>query len=444
MVRSTGAGSDSAQLVTVTFLFTDIEGSTRLLAGVGDEYVDMLETHRRLLRAGFARNGGWEVDTQGDSFFVSFASPSRAVAAAVEGQVALARHPWSEGRRVRVRMGIHTGEALLVEGDYVGLEVHRAARIAAAAHGDQVLVSDTTAVFLRSTSLASVRLRDLGEFELKDLAYRQRLFQLDIPGLPDQFPPPRARRVTGNLPPAQDQFVGRDGDRERLRTEIVGRHVTTLVGAGGVGKTRLAIETAREVVAEFEDGVWLVELAPSRDGDAIAQLVASAMSVRAQEGMSTIEAIIDWVRDRRMVLILDNCEHVIDAAAELVEAITTTCPQVRVLATSRQPLSLPGEAVQIVAPLDPEREGSELFRRRAATVDHDAGLDHADTIRRIVTRLDGIPLAIELAAARARTLGSTGSSNGSRTDSVSSAGTVAGRWPDIRRSRQPSTGPIIC
>ena len=402
-----GAGSDSSQLVTVTFLFTDIEGSTRLLARVGDDYAELLETHRRLLRVGFALHDGVEVDTQGDSFFVSFATPSQAVAAAVAGQVGVASHPWPDGRPVRVRMGLHTGEASLVDGDYVGMEVHRAARIAAAAHGGQVLVSDTTAAFLRFASPATVGLRDLGEFELKDLPYRQRLFQLDVAGLPREFPPPRARRITGNLPSTRDEFVGRDDARGGLRARVIAGHVTTLVGFGGVGKTRLAVETARELAAEFDDGVWFVDLAWAGDVGAVAQLVATVLSIRAQEGMSTAEAVIDWLRERRMLLILDNCEHVVDAAAELVAAITTDCPEVRVLATSRQRLGLPGEAVESVAPLAPECGGSELFLLRAAAGDRGAGMVDRDpeTIRRIVTRLEGNPLAIELAAARARTLG---------------------------------------
>jgi class 3 adenylate cyclase len=245
---------------TVTLLFTDIEGSTRLLRQLGDRYAGTLEQHRRLLRAAFARQGGREVDTQGDAFFVAFGRAADAVAAAVEAQRALAAHPWPDGSAVRVRMGLHTGEPTLAGSGYIGLDVHRAARLSAAGHGGQVLLSQTTRDLVEHELPAGVELRDLGEHRLRDLPHPERVFQLTIAGLPAEFPPLRTLAAgPNNLPTQLTSFIGREREMAEVKRLLAATRLLTLTGAGGAGKTRLALQVAADLLQAYRDGVWLVE-----------------------------------------------------------------------------------------------------------------------------------------------------------------------------------------
>jgi predicted ATPase/class 3 adenylate cyclase len=357
---------------TVTFLFTDIEGSTRLLHELGaDAYASALAEHRRVLREAFERNGGVEVDTQGDAFFVAFPTAPAAIEAAREAQERLS---------LPVRMGLHTGTPLLTEEGYVGPDVHRAARIAAAGHGRQVLVSTPTAALVGRDDL-----RDLGEHRLKDLSAPERIYQLGD----DDFPPLRTLYRT-NLPIPATPFLGREHESAEVRL-LLGRddvRLLTLTGAGGSGKTRLALHTAGEVAEEYPDGVWWVPLAPLTDPADVGPAAARALG-----GGGTLPELVDG---RRLLLLLDNFEHVVEAAPE-VAAVLTGCPHADVLVTSRERLRVQREQVYPVPVLE-RREARRLFvtRARAARPDFepDAQLDE------LCARLDDLPLAIELAAAR--------------------------------------------
>jgi predicted ATPase len=366
---------------TVTFLFTDIEGSTKLLHELGDGYADALAEHRRALREAFTRHSGVEVDTQGDAFFVAFARAKDALAAAVEGQRALAHGP------IRVRMGLHTGEPVVTDEGYVGIDVHRAARIAAAAHGGQVVVSRTT------YDLASVDgLRDLGEHRLKDLSAPERLYQFGE----GEFPPLKTLYQT-NLPVPATPFLGRERELGEVG-DALGRsdvRLLTLTGAGGSGKTRLALQAAAGAADDYPQGVWWVPLAPVREPNDVVVTAARALGT----GGSLEEA----VGDRRLLLLLDNFEHVIAAAPELT-ALLAKCPNLDVTVTSRERLQLDGEHVYRVPVLD-RSEARELFVARARAVRPD--FEPNGSLEELCARLDDLPLALELAAARTTIL-STG------------------------------------
>jgi predicted ATPase len=353
---------------TVTFLFTDIEGSTSLLEELGDRYPDVLADHRRVLRAAFAAHGGVEVDTQGDSFFVAFPRASDALAAAEEGRRELG---------IPVRMGLHTGEPVLADGGYVGIDVHRAARICSAGHGGQVLVSSTTA------ELLDCELLDLGEHRLKDLSAPERLFQLGEA----EFPPLRTLYRT-NLPVQATPLVGREREIGEVLVGLRERRLVTLTGPGGVGKTRIALQAAAEASTSFPAGVFFVGLQALRDRELV--LPAVAKTLRADEDLAA------WIGDRELLLVLDNLEQIVDCAPDLAELISRT-PRLRLLCTSREPLRIQSESEYAVEPLLDD-EGVELFRQRA--IDSEP----ADAVRAICARLDGLPLAIELAAARTRVL----------------------------------------
>jgi class 3 adenylate cyclase len=406
---------------TVTLLFTDIEGSTRLLQRLGDRYVEVLAEHRRLLRAAFAQFQGREVDTEGDAFFVAFAKASHAVAAAVAGQRALAGHPWPDGKTVRVRMGIHTGEPTMVAQDYAGLDVHRAARICSAAHGEQVLLSESTRALLGEDLPSEVGLRDLGEHRLKDLTDPQRLYQLIIPGLPADFP---ALRVAGahllSIPAQLSSFVGRQGELAEARKLLERSEVRllTLTGPGGTGKTRLAVQAAAELVGAFSDGVVFVELAPVTDPGLVAPAIAQALKVREAPGQTLLESLTQHISDRRLLLVLDNFEQVLSAAPLVVELLVA-CLRLKVLVTSRAVLHVSGEHAYPVPPLSlPDQKDANapdyvaaseavmLFVERAQAVNPSFALTDANApvVAEICWRLDGLPMAIELAAASSRLL----------------------------------------
>ena len=378
---------------TVTLLFSDIEGSTRLLQELGRErYAETLDLHRRLLREAFERRGGYEVDSEGDAFFVAFQSATDAVAAAFEAQQALAAFEWPDGRPVRVRIGIHTGEPLAVPPKYVGLEVHRAARIMAAGHGGQVLVSETTARLVEVEPL----LFDLGLHRLKDFEQPLRLYQLGA----GEFPPLKSLNQS-NLPIPATPFLGRGGELAELlallRREDV--RLLTLTGPGGAGKTRLALETANSLKDDF-DQIAFVDLTTIHDQGLVLPAIAQALGLKEAGAESLEETVTRYLRDRRLLLLLDNFEQVL-AAAPLVSHLLTHSTLLNVLTTSRGSLRVAGEHEFAVPPLNDE-EASVLFTTRARALDPKFVAD--DTTTRICHRLDGLPLAIELAAARTRLL----------------------------------------
>jgi predicted ATPase/class 3 adenylate cyclase len=379
---------------TVTFLFTDIEGSTRLLEKLGPEqYGDALAAHRRLLRAAFAAHGGHGLGTEGDSFFVAFESARDACVATAELQRRLDEYSWPEGCELRVRAGLHTGEPLLSEEGYVGVDVHRAARICAAAHGGQTLLSRAT-----HELAGDVPVEDLGEHLLKDLVGSEHLYQLLVEGLPRSFPPLRTLNAT-NLPAQPTQLIGRHVEIETLLTLIGSedvRHIT-LTGAGGSGKTRLALHVAAELVGRYADGVFWVPLAPvDTDGvfDAVAEMI----------GAPSADALDRYLRDRELLLLLDNFEHVLDAAPRTAELLASA-PRLDLLVTSRAPLHVSAERVVQVEPLPPA-DAIALFTDRAREIRQDFEPDAV--VEQMCARLDGLPLAIELAAARLRHLDAPG------------------------------------
>jgi predicted ATPase len=356
---------------TVTFLFTDIEGSTRLLAELGAElYAAALAEHRRALREAFARHGGVEVDTQGDAFFYAFADPERAVAAAGAGQEAL------DGGPIRVRMGVHTGSALLTGEGYVGEDVHVGARIAAAGHGGQVVLSGATRVLLAG------EVTELGEHRLKDVAAPLALFQLGSA----RFPPLKTISNT-NLPRPASSFVGRAREVAEVVALLREGRLVSLTGPGGSGKTRLALEAAAVLVGEFKAGVFWVGLATIRDPELVKETIA--LNLGAGEDLAA------WIGDRELLLLLDNLEQVIGAAPELA-TLVEQCPNLHLLVTSRERLRVRGERDYPVLPLA-DADAVELFCAR--------GRSEADEpVARLCRRLDNLPLALELAAARTAVL----------------------------------------
>jgi predicted ATPase len=357
---------------TVTFLFTDIEGSTRLLHELGDAYADALAEHRRLLREAFAAHGGVEVDTQGDAFFVAFSRASDALAAAAQAQQAL------DGP-IKVRIGLHTGEPLVTDEGYVGMDVHRAARIAAAGHGGQVLVSQTT------HDLTGDGLRDLGEHRLKDLSAPERIYQLG-----DGDYPPLKTLYQTNLPVPATPFLGREDELATVGELLADpdRRLLTLTGAGGSGKTRLALQAAGAAADGYPGGVWWVPLAPVSDPEGVFENAAGALGVSG--------SLDDAIGDRRLLLLLDNFEHLMEAASRL-SPLLASCPGLDLVVTSRERLQLQGEHVYPV-PVLARSEARALFTSRARAVRPD--FEETDELDELCARLDDLPLALELAAAR--------------------------------------------
>jgi predicted ATPase/class 3 adenylate cyclase len=400
------------QAGTVTMLFSDIEGSTALLSRLGDRYGQALSDHRALLRAAFAAWGGREMSTEGDSFFVVFGSAADAVACALAAQRALAGHDWPGGDAVRVRMGLHSGEPTPHEDNYIGMDVHRAARIAATAHGGQVVLSEA-ALEQAGALPAGVSVRDLGFHRLKDIAAPERICQLTGPGLREDFPPLKSLGTRTSLPVPATPLVGRDEDLERLRAAVSrpGMRLVTLTGPGGVGKTRLSLAAAAALETAFPHGVFFVALAAVGDGDVMWKTLASDLDADG-EGQS---AVTGYVRDRRMLLVLDNLEQ-LAGAGQVVAALLAAAPGLVVLATSRGPLHVQGEQEFPVPPLEiPHEAGvgqvtasgaARLFAQQAALVRPGFAITagNAADVAAVCRRLDGLPLAIELAAARVRLL----------------------------------------
>jgi predicted ATPase/class 3 adenylate cyclase len=371
----------------VTLLFTDIEGSTRLLHELGERYAEALAGHRLVLRQAFARRGGVEVDTQGDAFFVAFPSAVEAVSAAEEAQHGLKNGP------IRVRMGLHTGEPHVTNEGYVGLDVHRAARIAGAAHGGQIVISRATRELLDS----DVLLHDLGEHRLKDLVEPEWLFQLGS----DEFPPLKSLSTT-NLPLPANRLIGRDSERSDLRDLLLtgDTRLVTVTGSGGTGKTRLAVRVGLDLLEDFPNGVFFIELAPIQDPLFVVPEMARVLGVRESVADPLLETVAQSLRDKRLLLVIDNFEHLLDAGPALTRLLHAA-EGLSVLATSRERLRLSGEHEYPLFPLAGSSAVS-LFVERAQAVGVNVARD--ELVEEICCRLDGLPLALELAAARVKLL----------------------------------------
>src|SRR4051812_33254285 len=399
---------------TVTFLFTDIEGSTRLLQDLGEAYAQILEEHHRLLRTAFAK--GTEVGTEGDAFFVAFPVATDAVAAAVTAQRALTSHSWPRDHPVRVRMGLHTGRGTVGRDGYVGLDVHRAARIAAAGHGGQVLLSEATLALTHHDLPPGTAARDLGNHRLKDLEKPERIAELVIDGLPSAHPPLHTvDRAQTNVRLPLTSFVGRERELEAIARLVQGHRLVTLVGTGGTGKTRLLLHVAAAIVPDRPHGAWLVELAPLTHAGQVLPAIARALGAHEDPGRPLDQAVLDYLRPKRLLLLVDNCEHLLAPVAGHVGRILAEAPEVTILATSREALGVAGETLFHVPSLAlpaaggatngqaiDEAPATRLFieRATAAAADFDPGPDDLAAIAEVCRRLDGIPLAIELAAAR--------------------------------------------
>jgi predicted ATPase/class 3 adenylate cyclase len=401
---------------TLALLFTDIEGSTNLLRSLGGEYRTLLAEHRRVLRDAFAAHGGTVRQREGDALFVTFADPTSAILGAIDGQVALAKATWPADSHVRVRMGIHVGDVTIDDDDeYVGLAVHQAARISAAAHGGQVLTSRATQIQAERRVPKGVSLKRLGRFRLKDFPEPQDLFQLHHPDIADDFPAPRtAPSARHNLPRAITSFIGRDRDVAEVAELLETTRLVTLTGPGGCGKTRLAIEAASASIPVRPDGIWFVDLAPVSDRDLVLSVAASAMGVQESRAASADAALIDFVSSGRPLVILDNCEHLIPTCAELTERWLSASPGLTILVTAREPIGVTGEVIRRVGgltlPSDTDTGGSseavELFieRARSHEPEFDSDEEELAEIAQLTSRLDGVPLAIEMAAALVGTL----------------------------------------
>ncbi|HEV3474350.1 MAG TPA: adenylate/guanylate cyclase domain-containing protein, partial [Actinomycetota bacterium] len=404
---------------TVTFLFTDIEGSTRLLQRLGDRYPELLSEHGRLLREAVSQEDGIVVSTEGDSFFVAFRSPGQAVRAATAAQRALDANDWPDGTAVRVRMGLHTGEGTRGGENYVGLDVHRAARIAAAAHGGQILISSATRSLVENTLPDGVSARDLGDHRLRDLDQSERLYQLAVRDLPSDFPPPKTLDARpNNLPTRLTRFIGRGPEIMAVEDLLENTRLLTLTGPGGTGKTRLSLQVASEMLPRFEDGAFFVDLSPITDPSLVATSIADAVGAKEEPGRSVGDTLQDHLRDKELLLVLDNFEQV-TAATDVVQLLLNCAPRLKLLVTSRIVLHLSGEQEYPVPPLalpDPAHlpglealsqfEAVALFIDRARAVKPDFAVtnENAPAVAEICARLDGLPLAIELAAVRVKLL----------------------------------------
>lgn len=423
---------------TLTFLFTDIEGSTRIEQAIGTpRYGELRERHRAIVRAALDESGGREQGTAGDSFFVVFSGARAAVVAAAAIQRGLGAESWPAGGAIRVRMGIHAGEAAEVGGSLVGLDINRAARISAVAHGGQVLVSAAVQALLAASPLPDLGLVDLGSHRLKDLREPERLFQLSGPGLATAFPPLATIDARpNNLPTQLTSFVGREAELATAGQLLADGRLVTLTGPGGTGKTRLSLQVAAVAAADFPDGVFFVPLETVRDPALVASRILGEIGLMEAAGRSGRDVLVEWLGDRKVLFVLDNFEQVVEAGAVITD-ILRAAPGVRVLVTSRAPLRVSGEqefpVPGLPVPPDPGRQGGferaqhggrdaaaaidpatlstyeavRLFISRARSVRPDFSVtnENAPAVAAICARLHGMPLAIELAAARVKLLG---------------------------------------
>ena len=409
---------------SLTLLLVDVEGSTRLWAEHPTVMSTVMERHHALARAAIDRHGGYRPPDQGegDSTFAVFEHATAAVACALEFQRAVVNEVWPAGIRLLVRMALHTGDVELRDDrqNYYGLAISRCARLRAAAHGGQTLVSEATATLVATRLAADAGLRDLGLHRFKDLAASERVFQLTHPDLPDQFPPIQSLNVRlDNLPVPLTRFIGRARELSDLAQQLDTNRLVTVSGPGGCGKTRLALQIGGDLVHQYSDGVWFVELAAVADAALLPRAIASVLAVREQAGRPILATLLDALARKRLLLLLDNCEHIAAACAQIVGELLAACPDVSVLATSREPLDVAGEVIWRVPVLSTPSaltsataasitpfEAVQLFVDRAHAVDPSFALTDANaaTVAAICNRLDGIPLALELAAARVQAL----------------------------------------
>jgi predicted ATPase/class 3 adenylate cyclase len=403
-----------------TILFTDIEGSSRLWEREPERMAAALAGHDRLLRDEVGRRGGTVVKSTGDGMLATFRDPHGALAAVVALQLALRDASTTAGLPLRVRAGLHAGVVEDRDGDSFGNTVNRAARVTTAAHGGQVLATQAVAELVRDGLPDGITLRDLGTVRLRDLLTPERVYQVEHDGLPRDFPALRTlEAIPNNLPQQLTTFVGREHELAAVKDELAGTRLLTLSGIGGVGKTRLSLQVAAEVIANYPDGVWFVELAPIGDARLVPQAVATVLGVREEPGRSIQDALLQHVRDRSLLLVLDNCEHVIDACAALVHPLLQASAGLSILASSRERFNIAGETVHPVPPLAVPTsagrpsadaagasEAVRLFVERARGTQPNFALSDRNTpaVVEICRRLDGIPLALELAAARLRAL----------------------------------------
>lgn len=405
---------------TVTLLFTDIEGSTRFWETYPDAMRLSLARHDDLMRSAIVESGGFIFKTVGDAFCAAFSTAREAVDAAISIQMAMAAEPWPDVTPIRVRVGLHTGAVESRDRDYFGPPVNRVARLLATAHGGQSLLSRATCELVRDTLPEGVTLKDLGAHQLKDLTRPEQIFQLLHGDLESEFPPLRSlSNRPNNLPLQLTSFVGREAEIERIVASFEGSRLVTLTGSGGAGKTRLAIQVGADMLEAFPDGAWFVELAATGSEEGLARAVGKVLGVPDERDQPMMDAIAERIGDKQMILILDNCEHLIAGCARLADFLLRSCSRLKLLATSREALAISGETAFRVPPLAlPERTSSHtissltqfaavrLFIDRAEQVNSGFTVtnENAPAVASVCCRLDGIPLAIELAAARTRVL----------------------------------------
>ncbi len=407
---------------TVTFLFTDIEGSTRLWEDYPQAMRQALARHDELLRQAIESNNGVVFKTVGDAFCAAFATAPDALNAALTSQCAFHSQPWPDDLSLRVRMALHTGAVEHRDNDYFGQPLNRVARLLGAGHGAQVLLSDVAHDLTRDILLPSVSLRPLGEHRLRDLGRPETVFQLLHPDLPSDFPPLKSLdnpELPNNLPQQVTSFIGREKEMADVKTLLAKTRLLTLTGSGGSGKTRLALHVAADVLENYSEGAWLVELAPVADPALVAQSVAQALNVTEEPGKPLVQTLVAALKDKRLLLVLDNCEHVLDACARLVDTLIRACPNLKVLASSREGLGTAGELTYRIPSLSlpdsrqsatvasvSQYEAVQLFVERALfhLPSFAVTNQNAPALASLCHRLDGIPLAIELAAARVRSL----------------------------------------
>lgn len=403
----------------MTLLFTDIEGSTQRWEEQRAAMPEALRRHDALLRTAIEAHDGHVFKTMGDQFCAAFSRAPEAVAAAVDAQHAVASEDWSAVGGLAVRMALHSGATDERDGDYFGPTVNRVARLLAAAHGGQVVTSNATGQLLRGVMPERTELRDLGEHRLKDLAEPEHVWQLVAPSLPDKFPPLQSlASLPNNLPRQVTPLIGRENVLAEIERFVLEHPLVTLTGTGGVGKTRLALHAGADLLDGLEDGVWFVELAPVGDAGLVVNTIASTLGLHERSNRAMLDVLVEYLRPRRLLLILDNCEHLIDEAARAADAILRAAPNVRILATSREPLRIAAEHVyrvpSLAVPSGDLLTSEEalnygalaLFAERAAASDVNFALtdETAPIVAEVCRRLDGIALAIELAAARAKVL----------------------------------------
>lgn len=407
---------------TITFLFTDIEGSTKLWEEHPDAMRQAVMRHDELAQEIVRRHNGRILKSklEGDSIFAIFPVATDAIAAAVDIQRAITTEPWPEDIAIRVRMALHTGDAQLRDEDYYGPSVNRCARLRAIAHGGQIVISLATEELARDSLPPGVSLDDMGMHRLRDLTRPEQVFQVIADGLRVDFPPLKSLDVLpNNLPQQVTSFIGREKEIAEVKALLTTTRLLTLTGSGGAGKTRLSLQVAADLLDRYEDGVWFVELAPLSDPALVHQAIASALGVREEAGRPISQTLTEYLKAKEVLLVIDNCEHLLQAVAQACEHLLRTCPHVRFLTSSREGLNIMGETTYRVPSLSmpdpkkvpsPERlsefESVRLFieRAQAAQPNFEVTSQNSAAVAQLCVRLDGIPLAIELAAARVRAL----------------------------------------